>query len=291
MRTATAAQLVENIKQLVALPDACIRVNELIDDPQSSASDFADVISLDTDLSARLLGLANSAYFGLSGRVETISRAVTIIGTSELRDMAIATAACDLFEGVPADMFNMDDFWHYSVGTGIITRALARDVNILHPERLFVMGILHDMGRLVILQHLTSQARDILLIAQGKSSLLTHAEKEVLGYTHSEVGYELSRLWKLPESIQSVIRYHHDPELAHEYRMETMLTNIGQAMAHGLVWDKDADDVIDSIDPAAWAFTGLTVDRCRDVSAEVGQQVIELLSVLMGVSHRRRIPV
>ncbi len=290
MSTSTAAQLVENIKQLVALPDACIRVNELIDDPQSSVGDFADVISLDTDLSARLLSLANSAYFGLPAPVETISRAVTIIGTSELRDMAIATAACDLFEGVPADMFNMDDFWHYSVGTGIIARALAREVDILHPERLFVMGILHDMGRLVILQHLTSQARDILLIAQGKTTLLSHAEREVLGYTHSEVGYELCRLWKLPESIRTVIRCHHDPELAHKHQLETMLINIAQALAYRLVWDKDADDAIDSIDPAAWDLTGLTVDRCRDVSSEVGQQVIELLSVLMGVSRRHRAP-
>jgi len=290
MNTSKAARLVESIRQLVALPDACIRVNELIDDPRSSASDFADVICLDTDLSARLLSLANSAYFGLPGPVENISRAVTIIGTSELRDMAISTAACDLFEGVPADLFNMDDFWHYSVGTGIIARALAGEVNILHPERLFVIGVLHDMGRLVILQHLTSQARDILLIAQGKSPLLPYAEKEVLGYTHSEVGYELSRLWKLPESIRTVIRYHHEPELAHEYQLETMLINISQAMAYGLVWDKDADGAVDSIDPAAWAVTGLTVDRCREVSAEVGQQVIELLSVLMGVSRRHRVP-
>lgn len=290
MNPLTPSQLVQEIQQVVSLPDACIRINQLIEDPRSSAGDIADVIMQDTDLSARMLRLVNSAFYGLPGPVETISRAVTIVGTKELRDLAVMTAACDLFQGIPGELLNMSDFWHYSVSTGILTRRLAKECHVLHNERLFVMGVLHDIGRLVILQHLPEKARDILLIADGRMALLPYAENEVLGFTHAEVGFELVRSWGLPESISTVIHWHHEPLEPRDFRLETALIHIGQALAFDMVWSGDPAQSLAMIDPKIWDTTGLSSDLCLALSAETGAEIMELFAVLMGDSSHRSKP-
>ena len=290
MNSLTPTRLVQEIQQVVSLPDACVRLNELIDDPKSSALDIADVIIQDTDLSARLLRVVNSAFYALPGPVETISRAVTIVGTKELRDLAVVTAACDLFQGIPSELLNMNDFWHYSVTTGILARALAAECHVLHKERLFVMGVLHDIGRLVILQHLPAQARDILLITNTRLDLLPYAENEVLGFTHAEVGFELVRNWGLPESIATVVHWHHDPIGVEEFQLETALIHIGQVLAFDLVWRGDQMQSLACIEPQVWEITGLSADKCMALGAEVGAQIMELFSVLMGDNGNRRNP-
>lgn len=278
----TAAELVQDVEQLVSLPEVCFRVNELIEDPSSCAADFAAVIAQDTNLSARLLRLVNSAYYALPGEVATISRAVTLVGTTELRDLAVMTAACDLFHGIPADMFNMSDYWHYAVATGIYARNLATACSVLHPERLFVMGVLHDLGRLVIIQHLGQQARDILLLAHSKGALLSYAELEILGFTHAEVGFELVKAWQLPESICHAVRFHHSPAAAEAHQLEAALIHIAQAMAHNLVWESDPQRLQDDIDESAWEITGLLPDSCTEYSGRAGQQIKDFFSLLMG---------
>ena len=286
MTPPTAEQLVRNIEQLVALPDACIRLNELIEDPRSSVDDIARVIIQDADLSARLLRLANSAWYGQSGRVDTISRAVTLLGTRELADLALVTASCDLFRGIPADLFDMARFWHYSVATGVIARNMARHAGVLQPERLFVIGVLHDLGRLVILQHLTTQAREILLLARGRHELLAQSEREVLGYDHAEIGFELARRWGLPLSIQTCLRYHHQPLEALEYRLECAQLHIAQALAGDLLWGDNDPAVASRVDPAVWELSGLSPEHALAIRSDTGGQVMELFSLLMGQGRR-----
>ncbi len=288
MTTETAEQLVHNIQQLVALPDACIRINELIQDPRSSARDMGDVIIQDADLSARLLRLVNSAWYGLSTPVDTISRAVTLVGTGELANLALMTASCDLFQGIPAELFNMGDFWHCSVATGVMAQAMARQTGIMHPERLFVIGVLHDIGRLVILRHLTTQAREILLIAHGQSELLVQSEREVLGFDHTEIGYELARSWGLPESIQTSLRYHHEPGSALDYQLESALVHIAQALAHDLIWGDNDSQVLRSIDCNVWTLSGLSKEGVLALRSDTGSRVMELFSLLMGDERQTR---
>lgn len=275
-------QLVSNAGNLVSLPEVCIRINEMVDDDRCSAGEIGDVIIQDTALSGRLLKIVNSAYFGLPGKVETISRAVTLIGTRELRDMALATAACDMFTGIPADLINMDSFWHASLTCGVVARALGKECGVLHPERLFVMGVLHDIGRLVILQQLPEEARDIILISKGRDELLPLAENEVLGFSHGEVGYQLAHSWRLPESMATVIRWHHEPEKTKDFHMETALIHIGSVVADQLVWQGDLDRLEERVSSAAWKLVAVTPEACQTIAGEVAAEIRELYSLILG---------
>ena len=290
MNPKTAKELVASIEQVVSLPEVCLRINEMVEDESSSADDISQVIMQDANLSARLLRLVNSAYYGLPGKVATISRAITFVGTTELRDLTLVTASCNLFSGIPSSMINMKDFWHFSIATGILSRQFARQCIQLHPERMFVIGVLHDIGRLVVLWHLTSQARDILLIAHGKNQLFAGAEEEVLGFTHCDVGYELAQSWQLPQSISNAIRHHHDPASATDHLLESAILHIAQALAYDLVWPSETDSSTDSIDVQAWGITGLSLEQCREMLGEVGLQIMELYTLLVGNAVRRRTP-
>ncbi|WP_428607225.1 HDOD domain-containing protein [Sedimenticola sp.] len=278
----TPRQLINEAGDLVSLPEVCFRINQLADDPTSSAHEIGQVISQDTTLSARLLKIVNSAFYGFPGRIDTISRAITIIGTKELRDLALMTAACNLFNGIPSNLINMERFWHSSLACGVLARRLAEASQVLHPDRLFVMGVLHDIGRLVMFQQLPVPSRDILLISKGRDDLIVVAEREVLGFTHGDVGYELASDWLLPTPICSAIRWHHLPEQATTNLLECQLIYISNILADALVWDSDLKTEMERIQSGSWSLTGLTPAVCQQAVSELGNEIRELYAILMG---------
>ncbi|PLX63066.1 HDOD domain-containing protein [Sedimenticola selenatireducens] len=278
----TPRQLIREAGDLVSLPKVCVRINQLVDDPTSSAQEIGQVISQDTALTARLLKIVNSAFYGFPGRIDTIARAITIIGTKELRDLALMTAACGMFTGIPPNLINMERFWHSSLACGVLARRLSKSCQVLHPDRLFVMGVLHDIGRLVMFQQRPIESRDILLISKGRDDLIVAAEREVLGFTHGEVGFELASDWQLPSPISSAIRWHHLPEQATADPMECYLVYIANILADSLVWESDLKVELDRVLPSSWQITGLTPMQCEMAVSEIGSEIRELYSILMG---------
>lgn len=281
----TPQQLISEAGDLISLPEVCVRINQMVNDPKSSAGEIGDIISQDTALSARLLKIVNSAFYGFPAPIDTISRAITIIGTRELCDLAMMTAFCSVFTGIPSNLVNMETFWRGSLTCGSLARALARRSQVLHPERLFVMGVLHDVGRLVIYQQLPTEARDILLISKGRDDLIVSAEREVLGFTHGEVGYELAREWNLPGPIASAMRWHHLPDQAEGDILECHLVYIANIVADALVWDGDLAAVREQILPSAWEVTGLGAEDYEAAIPEISGEIRELYGILMGGSE------
>lgn len=141
--------LIRNIRTLFSLPDVVIRVNQLINEPNTRTEDLARVILCDPGLSARLLRLVNSAYYGSRRRAETVSHAIVLLGHRELRDLITATVTVDLFEGLPPEQVNMDRFWQHSVMTGIAARGLAQRLHLHQKEHFFIAGLLHGIGKLI----------------------------------------------------------------------------------------------------------------------------------------------
>ncbi|MES9974516.1 HDOD domain-containing protein [Candidatus Thiodiazotropha sp. LNASS1] len=282
----TPQQLVIEIESLVSLPDVCVKVNRLIDAPNYSAATLGEIISQDTDLSARLLRLVNSAFFNLKAPVETISRAVTIIGTSELRDLVMATTAARIFTGIPGDLVDMTEYWRYSITAGVIAGELAKRCNVLHSERLFVMGVLHDIGRLAIYLKMPQESRDILLITGGDDTLLPDAENDVLGFTHMDVGEALLRKWKLPESIVSVVAHHHRPASTQVFQLETSLISLAALLAYAEISGVEWYETVELVEPVVWKQTGLEPEQLEAVMEQMPHKVGEIMDVVLGPKVR-----
>ena len=142
----TPQLLIKDSLEIFSLPDIYFQVAEMIKDPRFSAEDMGQVISKDPGLSARLLRVVNSSFYGFQAKVDTISRAITIVGIEDLQNLVLATSVIDKFSHIPSELVDMTDFWLRSVHCGVIARLLAKENSVLHCERLFLTGLLHDLG-------------------------------------------------------------------------------------------------------------------------------------------------
>jgi putative nucleotidyltransferase with HDIG domain len=278
--------LVQNLDRLVSLPDVCIKVNQILGTPDYSVSEVADIITQDADISGRLLRLVNSPVFGQRSKIETLSRAITLIGADELRNLVLATAAQRTFTGIPEEMVNMTDFWRHSVTTGVMAKALAERCHILHSERLLVMGVLHDIGRLVIYLSLPDESRDILHITGDDNWILPETEQEILGFTHLEVGAELMRSWQLPDSFIEVARYHNGPLDTFDHSLEVSLIHIAKAVANGHMVGLSVKEMLWAIQPVAWETTGLSAEEVASLVDEMVAKSEQAMDMILAPAKR-----
>ena len=277
----TPEEVVEGVVNLVSLPEVCIKVNEMVDDPNCSAVDIGNVIVGDPSLSARLLRIVNSSYYGFAAKVTTVSRAVAIVGTQDLRNLILATSAVNVFNEIPNDLVNMETHWRHSVYTGILAKSMAKRCRVLHCERLFIAGLLHDIGKLVLYHRLPKLSRDAILVAQDHPEAIYEAERDVIGFTHAEVGAALAVTWNLPDSIRDVIAYHHTPMQSVEYLLESSIVHIANALSLCVEWDTPIDDAMACVDPEAWSNVRVTPDDMQAVLEEAESQFVEALGMIL----------
>jgi len=287
MTNLTAKELVTGSIRLVSLPEVCIRVNEMLDEPSVTAAELGHVISQDTSLTARLLKIVNSSYYGFQAKIETVSRAVTVVGLRELRGLVIAASAVETFSNVPNEILNKVRFWRHSLYCGVIARLLAEECHVLHSERLFVAGLLHDIGKLIIAQRLPQETRMILLASESEQRSEVDVEKDFLGFDHAEVGGELMQAWNMPETLIESVAYHHQPQNAEKGLMETCLVHLANIFTdeaeNGL--DMSIETPIQEINPIVWDVTGLTESVKEDVFRKAGPLFAEALETILPRSY------
>jgi putative nucleotidyltransferase with HDIG domain len=265
-------ELVKGISGLVTLPDVFIRINQLVENPDSTTADIASAVSQDPSFTVRLLRVANSPFYGFSTTVDTVPRAVSVIGTGQVRNLALATAVASTFAGLPNELVSMENFWRHSLYCALAARMLARQVRKCDADAVFTAGLLHDIGELVIFNRLPEQARESLqLVLDSEDEMPVYqAEREVMGFDHAEVGGELARQWRLPGLLEECISFHHDIQRAQRYPLETAVVHIANVLA--LMAEVDTLDMADvaPVDARAWEITGL-------VAAEVIESVVREL--------------
>lgn len=280
-------EMVQGVDKLVSLPEVCFMVNDLVNDPNSDFEHIGSVISQDPDLTARLLKLVNSSFYDFDTPVDTVSRAIMLVGLRELQHMVWASSAVETFDGLsPADA-NMAGFWRHSIFCAVTARILGRECNVLHPERMYVSGLLHDIGRLIMYHKIPEASANVVAARRldpGKDS--ASIEDEMLGYNHAQIGYALCKSWNLPDSLAVAIGNHHDPESAEDFKLETAILHVANIMAHGLEMG-DEDKFQERTNEKAWALLNLSDDAIKRTLQEAVLQFLEALELLLpGASQR-----
>ena len=270
-------ELVSGTEDLLSLPEVYFQVKALVQDPDAGAAELAEIISCDPGLSARFLRVANSAFFGMRGRVETVSRAVAIMGMQQVHDIVLATSVARAFSGIPSSLVDMEQFWRKSVYCAIVARMLAVRSDVLDSERLFVEGLLSDVGHLVMYLKVPGPARQALSEARQEQSPLHLMERKLVGCDYAQVGGELMSAWGLPESLATAIRFHTEPAAAQDHQLETSLVHIAM-IATGVSMDAGGTPSI-AADPAALEATGLTDADINAVREAADQELASVLDL------------
>ncbi len=227
----TPESLVQETEHLYSLPDVALRLNQLIDDPASQPSDLAEVILCDPALSARLLRLLNSAFYARPHSVDTVTQAISMIGYEALRDLVFATCAVDVFKGLPPERVDMERFWLSGVACGIAARTLAVHLSLPKSEPLFLAGLLHALGKLVLLGQRPEAYVEVLKRIDREGLDVIAAEEQVFGFNHAELSAALLKSWQLPESLWQPIAHHLNPSAAVCYRTETEIVYAAREIA------------------------------------------------------------
>jgi putative nucleotidyltransferase with HDIG domain len=277
-------ELVRGVGALVTLPDVFVRINRLVEDPNSTTGDIAKAVSQDPSFTMRLLRVANSPLYGLSSKVDTVSKAVSVIGTSQIRNLALSTSIATAFEGLPNDLVSMENFWRHSLYCALAARILAKQARRCDAEAVFTAGLLHDIGELVIFNRLAAQAKEALLLVLDNVDELPvyEAEWQIMGFDHAQVGGELARQWHLPPLLEDCIACHHAVDKAQRHPREAALVHIANILA--LLAEVDTLDLADvpPIDPRAWEITGLDEDAIEPTVREAQQAIAEAEELFLG---------
>ncbi len=261
---------------LGTLPMVFHKLVAVVNDPGSSALDAAEVISYDPQLAAKLLRIVNSTFYGMRMEVESVSRAVAIIGGNQLLSLAMGLSVVSAFKGIPSEMVDMEAFWKHSVACGIAARLMAGFRKVPNTERFFVSGLLHDVGRLAFFAQQPERARKMLENTRGLGRLLVDQENLELGLNHSILGRVLLENWKLPFSLENNVGYHHDFESSPN-RQDAALLQLADVLANALECGTSGERYVPRVSAELWEAVGVPVGALVQILIQVDLQLDDIL--------------
>ena len=252
----------ENIS-LPEIPSIVFELNEVIANPLSSSEDIAQVVHRSPSLTALLLKIVNSPFYGFPSKIDKISLAVTLIGTREISGLALGISIISLFNNIPKEILSMHSFLRHSLACGIISRILAAHKSIPQTEQMFVSGLLHDLGRLILYSYFPEESHNILSRARLSERLLYQQETEDLGCNHTHLVKQLLQQWKLPMVLENNVFFHHNPSEAQQ-PIPATLVHLADIITNSLGVGTSGERYVPPLDNAAWENLGLS-PTCFDV--------------------------
>jgi HD-like signal output (HDOD) protein len=274
--------LLEQIDALPSLPPVLLRVADLLQKPATSAAQLAGVILEDQALTARLLRLVNSPFYGFPRQIATVTETLTILGFRPVQHLLLTATVVDLLQAEETPEFSPIGLWQHAVGTAVAARLLARTAGYEAQEAVFVAGLLHDVGKLVQLQCLRAEFLEALTLARDGDLPLHEAETRIWGFDHTQVGQALLAAWRLPSELCEAVGCHHRPGLARQAQWESAIIHVADILAHALGLGASGEDVVPPPEEAAWEWVGVPLASLEPLLQELELQHRELLGVLLG---------
>lgn len=262
--------LIQEIETIPPLPTTVTKALQIIQLPESNAKELAKVLSEDQSITTTLLKYANSAYYGLSRKVSTLSEATVILGFSTIRSLLLAAAVNKTInQEVPGYSLSRGALWQHSIQSAMIAKNLARKCGFPFPEQAFVAGLIHDIGKVVLNTYVGTQYQEIIDLVQKEQIPFMEAEKRILGFSHAEVGAKLAAKWDLPNELVEAIACHHSPLEAATAPQLTALVHVADAVALMLGFGLGCDGLLYPLDIAVLEQMGLHPEDLELAMAEV----------------------
>jgi putative nucleotidyltransferase with HDIG domain len=207
-------EILSLVKHVPPFPKVAKLVAEMLQDPEVSAASLAEVIQYDQVITANVLKICNSAYFGLPRKVASLDEALVILGNESLKNIILTSSSARFYKGAVGEGYKLEqgDMWKHSVATGIMARELARQVPVVDGSSAFTAGLLHDIGKRFLSSFVADDFKAIMMKVVQENCSFVDAEKALLGASHAELGGMILRQWEFPEEIERAVALHHDPD-------------------------------------------------------------------------------
>ncbi len=262
-------KIVQNTKSLPTLPGIVLKISKLAEDDRSSVNEIARLISSDHILSAKVLKLVNSPFYGFSGRVSTISNAIILLGVNVIRSLALSSSIFEIMEK------SVVGLWEHSLGAAVAANTIAKKLQISDAEEISTAALLHDIGKAIIKIKLEDDYNQLISIVKEKDTSMIEAEQDLLGAGHPEIGEWIAKTWFLPEKLIEPIACHHDVKKSIIHKTKTAVVHLADILVKASGFGFSGDDIVPRIQTAAWDKLDLNEKILEEIVQETDDRLIE----------------
>jgi len=270
-------RIVGDLKSMPTLPGLIAKLGAIAENNKASAQEVARVVSMDPVLSAKVLRLVNSAFYGFSRRVSTVSNAIILLGVNVVKSLTISSSIFEIMEQ------NIVGLWEHSMGVAVAANIIARELKLPEPEETSTVALLHDIGKVAIKIRLEDDYSRLTSLIKEKELSMAAAERELLGTDHAEIGERMARTWLLPEKLIEPIACHHNVEKSTVHRAKTSVVHIADVLIKASGFGLSGDDIVPQIQPVAWQKLGLTEDCLEQIIDKVEDKLVEVRQFSMEI--------
>lgn len=278
-------RILKTLEDLPAMPQVVLKAREIMADKNSGIKDVVKVLETDQAITARILKVANSAYYGMSGKISTIQHASVVLGYKTIGELITVAATSGLLDRVLKGYdFGSGDLWQHSISVGIGSRAIASGKNPSLEETAFSAGLIHDAGKLVLDKYIMERKEEFDEIMEHGRETFTNAEDQIFGFNHAAIGFDVCDRWSIPADIAGAIKYHHAPsrsdknELAYIVYTADAIVNMASALAKMGGMGAEIETMMYMIDDRAMKFLDLTEGDIKTIIDKIEKSVGELSS-------------
>jgi len=265
--------VVDGITELPTLPEVVSELIRLLENPKSSAEDVNKLMEKDISLTAKILRLVNSAYYGMPNKISSVRQAVVILGFSTVKSLAISASVFDMFSSnIDEEVFSQSKFWIHSIGCACLGRVIGRMEAGVDEDATFVLGLMHDIGKLVLFQYAAEEFEAVVTLAQEESLHFYDAEHRVLDTDHAEIGGWLAERWGLAEDVARGIRYHHAVGEAEERRIPA-ICSFADFITKRKQIGSAGDFAPPALDSDVWTALSLKKEKIPDMIQKVDDEM------------------
>jgi putative nucleotidyltransferase with HDIG domain len=270
----TAAEVAAAVAELPAMPSSITEVISACDDQDMTVGQLSQIVLRDQSLTANILKLANSSFYGHARQVTTVTEAVVMLGFSTLKSLAISSHTARLLSGgLPGYGLQKGELWRHSISVAFTARRLAVEVKLAPVEEAFVAGLLHDIGKTILSSYMENAYDEVVRIAQERRLPFHEVETELLGFDHAELGAQVAVAWSFPAELEEAIRFHHAPSGATLKPSLAHCVHLADAACMMLGIGLGVDGLMYGMDPASLEVLDLTPDRLMQLMGEIGPLV------------------
>ncbi len=266
---------------LPALPEIYTRVSGLIESENASSQDIGDAIQADPSLTAGILKLINSAFYGLTSEVTSVPQAISLLGRRQLKQIMLSSVLSSVFPEIDSRNFSLYDFWAHSIKTAIIARHLAmQNASIIDHEAFFTAGLLHDIGRLVIATVAPDELAQAMQLARDEHRDVVEVEAEMFGLSHIDVGTHLMREWHMPSLLVQCLVKHHDEEHMGPFKLDTCIVYLANRLSQqaAVCEEEDMQALLNEI--VNWQKTQCTLEQVHIACCLADEQWLDVMRSL-----------
>jgi putative nucleotidyltransferase with HDIG domain len=269
-------KILQDVKDLPPMPQVVLKAQQLMADPDLDIKGVASLIETDQAIAIKVLKLANSAYYGFSGKVSSIQNAFVVLGYKTLvQILSIASFSTFMGKNLPGYGFESEDFRRHSLAVALSSKVIAEKIDPSLANEAHTAGLIHDIGKIILDKYIVEKIETFKTFLENEQRTFLSAEKQVLGFDHAEIAYEICKKWNIPNAMTQAIKYHHYPSSSQGDGLPYIL-HLADYIAAKSGGGYDSDDLLYQLEEGTLDYLDLRYEDVRIIMSEVIEAMAQL---------------